>query len=195
MKRVAFLLLLIAGWAVPGGFAQDTEHLQVGVFADYFRVSQTDSDLLGVGGRASFQAFKRIKLEGEMAYDFGRAFTEGFTDNSTGTVTFQRTNLHVLHGLFGPRVNLGAHSLQPFVTAKGGFINFRLDNRPATFGTFTSSVSALRANDVMGTFYAGGGLEGHAGPIGLRLDVGDEMYFNGGTHHNFRATFGPVIRF
>ena len=195
MKRVAFLLLFVAGWAIPSAFAQDSEHVQVGVFADYFRVSQTDSDLLGVGGRASFQAFKRIKLEGEMAYDFDRAFTEGFTDNSTGTVTFQRTNLRVLHGLFGPRVNLGAHAIQPFVTAKGGFINFRLDNSPATFGTFTSSVSRLRDNNVMGTFYAGGGLEGHAGPIGLRLDVGDEMYFNGGTHHNLRATFGPVIRF
>ena len=195
MKRVAFLLFFVAGWAVPSAFAQDNEHVQVGVFADYFRVSQTDSDLLGVGGRASFQAFKRIKLEGEMAYDFDRAFTEGFTDNSTGTVSFQRTNLRVLHGLFGPRVNLGAHGIQPFVTAKGGFINFRLDNSPATFGTFTSSVSGLRDNNVMGTFYAGGGLEGHAGPIGLRLDVGDEMYFNGGTHHNLRATFGPVIRF
>jgi hypothetical protein len=195
MKRIAFLLLFVGGCLAPGAFAQDNEHVQVGVFADYFRVSQTDSDLLGVGGRASFVAYKRIKLEGEMAYDFSRAFTEGFTDNSNGTVTFQRTDLRVLHGLFGPRINLGSHAIQPFVTAKGGFINFRLDNAPATFGTFTSSVSGLRDNNVSGTFYAGGGLEGHAGPIGLRFDVGDEMYFNGGTHHNLRATFGPVIRF
>ena len=54
MKRVAFLLLFVAGWAVPGAFAQENEHVQVGVFADYFRLSQTDTDLLGVGGRASF---------------------------------------------------------------------------------------------------------------------------------------------
>jgi hypothetical protein len=195
MKRVAFLFLFMAGWGIPGAFAQDNEHVQVGVFADYFRLSQTDTDLLGVGGRASFVAYKRLKFEAEMAYDFNRSFTEGFTDNSTGTVTFQRTDLRVLHGLFGPRINLGSHAIQPFVTAKGGFINFRLDNAPATFGAFTSTVSGLRSNDVMGTFYAGGGLEGHAGPIGLRLDVGDEMYFNGGTHHNLRATFGPVIRF
>lgn len=195
MKRFALLLLFIGGWFVPGAFAQENEHVQVGVFADYFRVSQTDTDLLGLGGRASFVAYKRIKLEGEMAYDFGRAFTEGFTDTSTGTVTFQRTDMRVIHGLFGPRVNLGAHAIQPFVTVKGGFINFRLDNSPVTFGTFTSSVSGLRDNNVMGTFYPGGGLEGHLGPIGLRFDIGDEMYFNHGTHHNLRATFGPVIRF
>jgi hypothetical protein len=195
MKRVALLLLFVAGWAVPGAFAQDNEHVQVGVFADYFRVSQTDSDLLGLGGRASFVAYKRLKFEAEMAYDFSKAFTEGFTDNSTGTVTLQRTNLRVLNGLFGPRINLGHHSIQPFITAKGGFVDFHLDNSPATLGTFTSTVSNLRASNVMAAFYPGGGLEMHAGPIGLRLDIGDEMYFNNGTHHNLRASFGPVIRF
>jgi hypothetical protein len=195
MKRAALLLLFITSWAVPGALAQDNEHVQVGVFADYFRLSQTDTDLLGVGGRASFVAYKRLKFEAEMSYDFSRAFTEGFTDNSTGNVIVQRTNLRVIHGLFGPRINLGRHAVQPFVTAKGGLINFRLDNSPATFGTFASSVSGLRENNVMGTFYAGGGLEGHLGPIGLRLDIGDEMYFNNGTHSNLKATFGPVIRF
>jgi hypothetical protein len=187
--------LFVTGWAVPGAFAQENEHVQVGVFADYFRLSQTDTDLLGVGGRASFVAYKRLKFEAEMSYDFSRAFTEGFTDNSTGNVIIQRTNLRVIHGLFGPRINLGRHAIQPFVTAKGGLINFRLDNSPATFGTFTSSVSGLRENNVTGTFYAGGGLEGHLGPIGLRLDIGDEMYFNNDTHHNLKATFGPIIRF
>jgi hypothetical protein len=58
-----------------------------------------------------------------------------------------------------------------------------------------SNVQSLREKNVTGSFYPGGGLEGHIGPIGLRLDVGDEMYFNQGTHHNFRATFGPYVRF
>lgn len=195
MKRIAFLLLFIGGLVAPGAFAQDNEHVQVGVFADYFHVSQTDNNMVGLGGRASFVAYKRLKLEGEMAYDFSRAFTEGFTDNSTGTVIIQRTDLRVLHGLFGPRINLGSHRIQPFVTAKGGFINFRLDDAPATLGTFTSSVAGLRRNDLIGSFYPGGGLEGHVGPVGLRFDIGDEMYFTNGTHHNLRMTFGPVIRF
>jgi len=38
-------------------------------------------------------------------------------------------------------------------------------------------------------------LQAHLGPIGLRLDVGDEMYFNNGAHHNLRVAFGPVFRF
>jgi hypothetical protein len=38
-------------------------------------------------------------------------------------------------------------------------------------------------------------VEGRVGPIGLRLDVGDEMYFNDGTHRNLRVALGPYIRF
>jgi hypothetical protein len=195
MKRFAFLLLLAAAGLAPGAFAQDNEHVQVGVFADYLRVSQTDSDLLGVGARASFVAYKRLKLEGEMAYDFGKDFGETFTDPASASTTFQRTNLRVLHGLFGPRINLGVHNIQPFVTVKGGFVDFMLDNRPVTFDTFSSSVDALRRRNVNASLYPGGGLEAHVGPIGLRLDVGDEIYFANGTHHNLRATFGPVFRF
>jgi hypothetical protein len=29
----------------------------------------------------------------------------------------------------------------------------------------------------------------------LRLDVGDEMYFNHGAHHNLKVMFGPYLRF
>src|ERR1700693_2969675 len=194
MKRLA-VLLIFAACAVPASFAQENDHVQVGVFADYLRLSQTKTNFAGLGGRFTFTGYRALKLEAEMSYDFNQVFTEGFTDNSTGTVSVQRTNLRVIHGLFGPRINLGRHAIQPFVTAKGGLINFRLDNSPATFGTFTSSVSGLRENNVTGTFYAGGGLEGHLVPIGLRLDIGDEMYFNDNTHHNLKATFGPIIRF
>jgi hypothetical protein len=194
MKRVA-LLLFLAGCFVPLASAQDDEHVQVGIFADYLRFSQTDNNFGGVGARASFQAYKRLKFEGQMAYDFDQAFTEGFTDTGTGVVTVQRTGLRILHGEFGPRINIGHHAIQPFLTLKGGFINFRLDNAPATVGTFFSSVNGLRAKDVSGVLYPGGGLQGHLGPIGLRLDVGDEMYFNHGTHHNLSVAFGPVFQF
>jgi len=29
----------------------------------------------------------------------------------------------------------------------------------------------------------------------LRLDVGDEIYFKNGSHHNLRVAFGRVFRF
>ena len=194
MKRLIFLLF-VATCVVPFASAQDKEHVQVGVFADYFRLSQTDTNFAGVGARLGFQAFKEIKLEGEVGYDFDQAFSEGFTDTSTGAVSIQRTGMRVIHGEFGPRVNIGHHAIQPFVTLKGGFIDFRLNNAPATVGTFFSSVNGLRTNNVDGVFYPGGGLQGHLGPIGLRLDVGDEIYFNHGTHNNLRVAFGPTFRF
>jgi hypothetical protein len=69
------------------------------------------------------------------------------------------------------------------------------DQRPATFGTFTSSVDDLRAHNVSGVIYPGVGAEAFWGPIGLRLDVGDEIYFRDGTHNNLRIAFGPSLRF
>jgi hypothetical protein len=129
-----------------------------------------------------------------MSYDFNQPFTEGFTDASTGTVSRPRTNLRTLHGEFGPRLNIGRRAIQAFVTPRGGFINFRLDDAPATAGTFISSVNSLRANDVSGVLYPGGGLQGHLGPIGLRLDSGMKC-ISITAHHHLRVAFGPVFRF
>jgi hypothetical protein len=195
MKRLAFLFIL-AGWLVPLASAQETEHIQVGVFADYLRLAQTDTNYAGLGVRVGVIAYHSVKLEGEMSYDFDQAFTESFTDSTTGTITVRRTGMRTLHGEFGPKVNLGEHwHVHPFVTLKGGFVNFRLNNEPATIGTFFSSVDNLRRKNVNGVLYPGGGLEGHLGPLGIRLDIGDEMYFNSGTHNNLRVAFGPYIRF
>ena len=192
MKR-ATLLLFLGSWLVPLACAQD--HLQVGAYADYFRLSQTNSNMAGLGGRAAIRVFPHVMMEGEMSYDFQQAFTEGFTSTSGGTVTFQNSNVKVLHGLFGPKIVAGHGGIRPFVTLKGGFVNFRLDPRPASFAGFVSSIDNLRRNNVSGALYPGAGLEGHIGPVGLRLEAGDEIYFAGSTHHNARLAFGPFIRF
>lgn len=97
-----------------------------------FRLAQTNNNFGGVGALASFQAFKELKLEAQMSYDFNQTFT----DSGTGTVTFSRTNLRILHGEFGPRMNIGHHAIQPFVTLKGGFVDFRIDGAPATLRAF-----------------------------------------------------------
>jgi len=191
MKRVA-LLLFFAGWLVPLASAQD--HFQVGAFADYFRLTQTNTNMAGLGGRVGYKAFSHVMLEGEMSYDFDQAFTDHCV--STGcTVAVANSSLKVLHGLFGPKIVAGHGAIRPFVTLKGGFVNFRLDPRPATFGTFTDSVNNLRANNVSGAIYPGAGVEGHLGPVGLRLEAGDEIYFAGSAHHNVRVAFGPFLRF
>jgi hypothetical protein len=195
MKRGLLLLLLFAGLS-PATFAQN-DHVQVGAYADYFHLSQTGTDFAGLGGRFGFTAYKNLKLEAEMGYDFNQVFTEGFTDNSTvpPTVSLNRSNIRVLHGMFGPKLDLGHHSFHPFITVKGGANTFLFDARPANFDTFASTVENLRSRNINAVLYPGGGLEGHLGPVGLRLDAGDEIYFAGGTHHNLRIAFGPYIRF
>jgi hypothetical protein len=193
MKRVV-LLVFLAGCLVPRAAAQE-ENIQVGVFADYFRTAQTDNNFAGLGARLSFTSYKRLKFEAQMSYDFNQAFTEGFTNTGTGTVTVSRSRMRVLHGEIGPKLDLGHGAIHPFVTVKAGGINFGFSNAPATVGTFFSSVDNLRRSNVSGVLYPGGGLEGHLGPVGLRLDVGDEIYFNSGTHHNLSMAFGPYIRF
>lgn len=190
MKRIA-LLWFLAGWIVPVALAQ--EHFQVGAYADYFRLSQTSTNMAGLGARAGFRAFPHVMLEGEMSYDFDQAFTEVCTNCTILTVA--PSNLKVFDGLFGPKIVAGHGAIRPFITVKGGFVNFRLDPRPASFAGFVSAVDNLRSNNVSGTLYPAVGLEGHIGAVGLRLEAGDEIYFAGGGHHNVRVSFGPFIRF
>ncbi len=192
MKRAA-LLLFLAGWLAPLAPAQD--HFQVGAYGDYFRITQTNTNLAGLGGRAAVKVFSHVMLEGEVSYDFEQAFTEVCTTCPSGTLSVVPSNLKVLHGLVGPKFVGGHHAIRPFLSVKGGFINFRLDPRPPSFAGFTSSIDNLRSNNVSGTLYPAAGVEGHLGPIGLRLEAGDEIYFAGGTHHNPRVAFGPFIRF
>lgn len=196
MKRFALLFLLLGGF-IPLASAQENEHIQIGAFADYMRITQTSRNFAGLGARLGFVAYKNLKFEAEMGYDFTQAFAESFSDTTTGTITVQRSKLRILHGEFGPKVNLSPERwhLHPFIFVKGGFMNFRITPRPATLGTFFDSADSLRTNNVSAALYPGGGLEGHAGPLGLRLDIGDEINFANGPHNNLRVTFGPYIRF
>ena len=196
MKRIALLLFLAllagASWLVPLASAQD--HFQVGAYGDYFRMDQTGTNMAGLGGRVGYKMFSHVMFEGEMNYDFDQGFAERCV--STGcTVSVANSNLKVLHGLGGFKFIGGHHAIRPFFELKGGFINFQLNPKPASFGQFTSSVQNLRANNVSGVFYPGAGVEGHLGPIGLRLEAGDEIYWTGSPHHNVRIAFGPFLRF
>jgi hypothetical protein len=191
MKRAA-LLLFLAGWLVPLASAQD--RFQVGAYGDYFHLSQTDTNMAGLGGRAGFRLMSHVMFEAEMSYDFDQGFAEHCLSSGC-IVGVANSNLKVLHGLGGFKIIGGHHAIRPFLTLKGGFVNFQLNPRPASFSGFVSSVDNLRSNNVSAALYPGAGVEGHLGPIGLRLEAGDEMYFAGTTHHNARVAFGPFLRF
>jgi hypothetical protein len=125
-----------------------------------------------------------VQPEAESAYDFDQAFTQGFTNSSTGTVSVGRIDVRMLDGLFGPKLMTNRGPVRLFVTAKRGFTNFNISNSPATIGTVGNAFSNLRGSNVYGAFYPGGGVEAFWGPIGVRLDIGDEVYFNNGGHNN-----------
>lgn len=197
MKRFAILATLALALLVPAAFAQN--HGEVGVFADYFRLHNADNaNFWGVGGRASFNVHKNIQFEAEMGYDFEKTVTTGSFINTTGagtgTVTTIRSPLRLLHGTFGPKIQTGGGPVRLFAFAKGGFLNFSSSNA-SVLGGFTGAVSNVPNGDTNGAFYPGGGVEAYLGPVGLRLDVGDFMYFDNGVNHNLRVTFGPHIRF
>jgi hypothetical protein len=189
---MALLIVLVGVSIAPAVRAQD--HAEVGAFVDYFRSHETGANFAGLGGRAAINIVPNVQIEAEMAYDFNQVFTEDFTNTGTGAVTVQRSNMRILHGMFGPKFQTTG-PVRVFVTLKGGFADFRFDSRPATFATFTSSADSLRADNMNATLYPGGGVEAFLGPFGVRIDVGDEMIFAHRISHNWKITFGPQIRF
>jgi hypothetical protein len=208
MKRFFFLFLMMVGLlfaVLPSVRAQDKEnHVEIGIFGDYFRLGETRGPSLsgtgatsfgGVGARLSINVSRRWQIEPEMNYDFAESFSERFTGPSGTVVGFSTSRLRILHGMIGPKFQTGGGAFRAFVTVKGGGDDFMFSSAPVTFSTFASSVSGLRTNNVVGVVYPGGGIEAYLGPIGLRIDVGDEIYFQSGAHNNLRVTFGPSIRF
>jgi len=191
MKKIVFIIVALVFMA-PAMFAQD--HGEVGAFAELFRLQTVSPSInfVGVGGRASFNVTPHVQLEGEISYDFKRNFTTTFSNGFT--TAFGTSRLRMLHGLFGPKIQTNVGPVRAFVTAKGGFLNFGVSDQSAPAG-FTTQVGNVPGGDTNGVFYPGGGLEGYLGPVGLRLDVGDEIYFDNGAHNNLRVTFGPAIRF
>lgn len=176
-------------------------HGEVGAYADYFRFSPTNSsaNFVGVGGRLSLNVRANLAFEGEMNYDFARNFTTTHQSTNSGgvTTTFTKTSVRPLTGLFGPKLQLGTTGpFRAFVTGKMGFINFSTSNRSSNpTSTFAGSVTGVGGGGTHLAFYPGAGVEAFLGPVGFRLDVGDEIYLNNGTYNNLRVTFGPHIRF
>lgn len=186
------IILLLC--AAPAVLAQDhSDHVEVGVFADYFRLSDTSpkENFIGLGGRAAFNVRPSIQLEAEMAYDFKRNYTQTFTNGVSDELV--TTQVRTLHGFFGPKFQTGSGPFRVFVTGKVGFDNFSVTNENATAG-FTNSVG-LSTGATRFAVYPGGGFEAFAGPIGVRAEIGDDIYFWNGAHNNLRVSLGPQFRF
>ena len=172
------------------------QRFEVGVFLDYLGISQTNTNNFGLGGRFGYRVHHDVMLEGELAYDYGVNFDEVYRDVTNGNLTaIENTSIGVTHGLFGPKLQPGGSGFRPFVTLKGGFVDFRLTPSLIPYSDVVSAVSGIRTSNLNFALYPAGGVEANLGPVGLRLEFGDEVYFNNGAHNNLRITFGPQIRF
>jgi hypothetical protein len=196
MKRCLGILAVSLFFVVPMMLAQENnpmDHFEFGVFANYYRLTDPGPtrNFVGVGGRAGFGLTPNVQMEGEMAYDFERNYTSTFNNSITSTTVTSR--LRTLHGFFGPKFQTGSGAFRFFLTGKVGFDNFNVTNQGAPTG-FSNSVGLANGATYFAV-YPGGGIEAFAQWIGVRAEVGDDIFFNGCAHNNLRVTFGPQFRF
>lgn len=198
MKRLAILsalALCIASFA-PAASAQshdDKNHGDFGVYFDYTRLQFAKENFFGVGARLGINVRPHVVLEGEMAYDFERNSTATITGLGNTTTTV-RSNLRLIHGLFGPKIQTTG-PVRVFAVLKGGLLNFSVARSGVTAGNVVNQFGNIADGDTNGVFYPGGGVEFNAGFFGIRLEAGDEMFFDNGAQHNFKFMGGPQIRF
>jgi hypothetical protein len=186
----------------PPNHGWDNNHGTIGVYGDLFRVKPAGGDavnFLGLGGRVGFNVHPNIALEAEMNYDFLKNYTAINTGTNSGSVTSTTvsTRTRPLTGLFGPKFQFGTSGpFRAFVTGKVGFTEFSHSSTTTASGeTFSNAFDQFGGGTTHFAAYPGGGIEGFFGPIGLRVEAGDQIYFNNGAYNNLRVTFGPEIRF
>jgi hypothetical protein len=187
---IALLLYGSSSWS----FAQ--KRVEVGVFIDYIGISQTNTDNFGAGGRFGYRIHRNVMMEGELAYDYGINLEEAYRSITNGDIiAIGHTSIGVTHGLFGPTLEPAKGGFRPFVSLKAGFVDFRLSPSLLPLNSVVSTIVGIRTSSLSAAIYPGGGVEASLGPVGLRLELGDEIYFNRGGHNNLRITFGPILRF
>jgi hypothetical protein len=172
------------------------KRVEAGLLLDYLSISQTNTDNFGVGGRLGYRIHRDVMLEGELAYGYGVNFHELYLNVTDGKVAaIEQTSIGVTDGLFGPKLQPAHGHLRPFVTLKGGFIDFRLSPSLIPYSGVVSTALGIRTSRLNAALYPGAGAEATLGPVGLRLEFGDVIYFNDGAQNNLRITFGPIVRF
>ena len=190
---LAIVVLLFAGCSCV---MHAQRRVEAGLLLDYLSVSQTETNNFGLGGRLGIRVHRSVMAEGELAYDYGVNFEEVYNDVTNGNVkAIERTSIGVTEGLFGPKLQRADGHLRPFVTLKGGFVDFRLSPSLIPYSGVASAVLGIRDSNLNAAMYPGGGMTATLGPLGLRLEFGDLIYFNDGAHNNLRITFGPIVRF
>jgi hypothetical protein len=196
MRKLTLIILILAASLLFSSPLLAQKRVEVGVFIDYIGISQTNTNNFGLGARFGYRIHRDVMMEGELAYDYGINFDEAYRNIANENLSaIEHTSIGITHGLFGPKLQPAGGGFRPFVTLKAGFIDFRLSPSLLPYSDVASSVIGLRTSSVNAALYPAAGVEAALGPLGLRLEAGDEIYFNTGAHHNLRITFGPILRF
>ena len=195
MRKIAVMVAVVVACGSLS-LANAQSRVEAGLLLDYLSISQTKTNNFGVGGRFGYGIRHNVMLEGELAYGYGINFQELYRNVTTGDITaLKGTSIGVTDGLFGPTLHPAHGHLRPFVTLKGGFVDFRLSPSLIPYSDVVSTLLGIRTSSLNAALYPGGGAEASLGPLGLRMEFGDAIYFNDGAHNNLRITFGPIVRF
>jgi hypothetical protein len=200
MRRCSLLLFLLLLAALPAAAQShdDSERGTAGVYFDYTRLQAIPVNLFGVGGRVGINVHKHFAVEGELAYDFhGDATSRSCFGSGCAFGIFNVTNTHahVLHGLFGLKVQTAGRHLRLFGEVKGGFLHIATDTTLTEEGNPVFIPVSFSSSQTHGTLFPGGGLEFLKQRWGLRAEAGDEIFWIGGPHHNLKLMTGPEFRF
>ena len=192
MFKLALTLLLIAT-SFP---IAAQSRMEAGIFLDSLQISQTYTDNFGLGARFGYRVYPHLMMEGELAYDYGVNFQEAYRNIANGSLSaIEQTSIGVTEGFFGPILQPARGHLRPFVAMKAGFVDFRLSPSLIPYSNIVSTVLGIRTSTLNAALYPAAGVEPSLGPVGLRIEFGDAVYFNQGAHNNLRITFGPIVRF
>ena len=172
------------------------QHLEIGGFGEYenVRVPGLPSSAFGLGGRVDIGLHRLFQAEFETAYDFKHP--EFTLNNAITAGILTQSKVGILHANAGLKVQSPGGSF--FIFVKGGANRYDPELSTTVIGGSPFGISTITAQQnsfTKGIFYPGGGFGFHAGPLGIRLDAGDEIYWSNGAHNNFRVTFGPTFRF
>ncbi|MBV8207342.1 MAG: hypothetical protein JO041_11160 [Acidobacteria bacterium] len=199
MKRKAgFLVLALAFVAPTLLMAQQEQKFELGVYADYTRLHNAgDANFWGPAASFGVNMNRWVGLEANMGYQPAQTvnFTGLTTSGGTTTTNSFTSNIRLLEGMFGPKIQAGAGPFRVYGVLKGGFLTFNSSNRNGGAAGFTNAVNSIVSGDTNGVFYPGAGVElGMRHGIGIRAEVGDLMYFDNGANHNLKFMIGPTFR-
>ena len=157
MRKLSFIFLFPLLLGASSLFAQ--KRVEAGVFLDYLNVSQTSTSNFGLGGRFGYRVHRDVMLEGELAYDYGLNFDEAYRNIVNGNLAaIERTSVGVTHGLIGPKLQPSGGGFRPFITLKGGFMDFRLSPGLLPISNAVSTLLGLRTSNLNAAIYPGAGV-------------------------------------